>query len=113
MLPFIVIFVSLHTEEHATQNQGQNQENNQKLTLSDGGKMHRESHGQAAADQNGGIGRANPETGLQARRRERSRVCLPVNEIGQKQSTEKHNFGEQEAPHPDGRSIALLLGFSK
>ena len=72
--------------------------------------MHRHSHGETAADQHGGISRADQEVGLVAGGSECRRISLAVDKIGQKQAAEKHDFGEQKHPHADSRSVFLLLG---
>ncbi len=110
MHTLIVIFIGLHAEEGAAQQQSQNQEQHDQILFPDRRrKVHRQRHRQTAADQHGRIGRADQEIGLVAGRGERRRIGLPVHEIRQEQAAEEHDFGDQKHPHPDRRSVLLLL----
>src|SRR5665213_905892 len=108
-----VVFVSLYAKKNATQQQSKDQAQHEQPALSKSGKMDAHRHRQTAADQNGCVGRANPEVRLVAGGRERYRVRVAVSKVSQKHAPEKHDFGEQKRPHSDGRGVFLLLRILK
>jgi hypothetical protein len=60
------------------------------------GQRHRET----AADQHGRVDAAHGNVELVARRDEGGGVQAAINDVSREHPTEKHDFGDQEQPHP-------------
>jgi hypothetical protein len=67
-----------------------------------------ENHGQAAADEDGGVGGAESAL-MEAGGGEISEVPAAVDQVGAEQAAEEHDFGGEEDPHAEAGGIALLL----
>ena len=66
-------------------------------------------HEEAGGDEHDRVDAAEPDAELVAAGYERRIVPVAVEQIGEEQSTEEHDFGEQEKPHAEARGLALLL----
>ena len=72
--------------------------------------VHRQRHGQAAGEQDGGVDGAEADVELVAGVGERRRVQRAVDDVGGEQAAEEHDLGDQEHPHAERRRLVLLLG---
>ena len=105
----LVIFEALDHQEGRTENHGENQHQLQDLLLAQMSRAHRQRHGQAADDQNRGVGRAERRVHEIAGGGERLRVHAAVHRIGAEHPAEEHDFRQQEHPHSKGGRVELLV----
>src|SRR5580704_9380144 len=69
----------------------------------------RENYGQTAADENGGIGRAEGHADGRTGGGEVGEIPTAIDQVSAEESAEEHEFGCQENPHAEAGGIALLL----
>lgn len=66
----------------------------------------RHSHGQAAGEQDGGVGGAGDEFGVLGGDAEHLRIETAIDSIGNEQRGEEQYFAHQENPHADADALA-------
>ena len=87
------------SQEGQTQNQGERQIDHLLLALAQLGGAYCHHHGQAAADEYGGVDRAQSDVERVAGGGEVGEVPETVDEIGAEHAAEEHDFGRQKQPH--------------
>ena len=83
------------------------EEHHQRLALSGLRAANRHGHGEAAGQQDHGVGGAQANVERAAARLKRGRIERAINRIGREQPAEEHDFGDQE--HPDSERVGLVL----
>jgi len=73
------------------------------------GGMDGHDHGQAAANENGGVGGAKFHFEQMAADFKGLRMKRAVDDVGAEKSAKKHDFGDEESPHAEGVGVALLF----
>ncbi len=73
------------------------------------GRPDAQRHEEAGGDQDRRIGCAQRNAQLVRRRDEGVVVPVAVEQVGEEQAAEEHDFGQQEEPHAEGSGLALLL----
>ena len=107
------VFEELDAQKHRPQQHCEQQEPNELTAIPLLRGMDRQSHSQAAGEQDRGIGPAKNHIQPAACVGECGRVCRPVYGISGKQSSKEHDLCGQEYPHPEGRCFLLLFGIIK
>ena len=95
-----MIFDALDAKEYSSEYQGQDQENCNELLLAHLRSPNGHRHGQAAADQDDRVDRAQRQIDGAARLAENVGIRRPVERVGHEHAAEEQNFGDQEYPHP-------------
>src|SRR5271157_3198704 len=98
LLELFVVLDSLDAKEDESKNDGKNQVAQQHGTLGVLGRVDRQNHGQAAADQDSRVGSTQAESQGLAGGAKFGEVLEAVDQIGAEQSTEEHDFGGEENP---------------
>src|SRR5439155_19084456 len=70
--------------------------------------MYRQRHGQAAANQNGGIEGAQEDIEMLAPRYKPRRIGGAIHRIPHEQPTKEHDLGQEKGPHPEAGGLMLL-----
>ena len=68
-----------------------------------------ERHRQTAADEHGGVERAEHDVELAAGFGPRHRIPDAVQHVGEEEPAEEQHFGDEEQPHPQRGRLVLLL----
>src|SRR5919109_33033 len=103
------IFEIFDDQKDQTQQQCNGQEEDQPLPVAQLRIVDRHRHRQAAENQHDRVGASERYIEKMATVRKASRIGCPIDRISQEQSAEKHDFGEEEEPHPDRSGLFLLL----
>src|SRR5580692_10362001 len=109
-LELFVPFEGLDAEERHAQEQGPNQPENDAAALAELRGPHRHHHGEAAAQKHNGVGRADVDIEAATGDREDIGILGAVYAVRQKHAAEEHDFGDEEDPHAERRSVPLLRG---
>src|SRR5689334_2846269 len=100
-----VIFSELYAEENQPDHDGQGQEESKPASFANLGTMYSHGHRKAAADKHGSVDCAQYKLHVGAAVIESNRMAHAVDGKGCKQPSEEHDFGDEEDPHTDGRSL--------
>ena len=104
----LCVFDAFDAEEGDAEEHRQDQHRNQERSTRGLGCPDGEHHGQAAADQNGGVSAAEPGIDRLAGGCEITEVPTAIDQVGAEQAPEEHDFGGEEDPHAEAGGIALL-----
>ncbi len=106
---FLVVLVGLHAQERAAQDQCGDQEIDQRAAVAGLRRADGKRHGETAAEQDGGVGRAEAHIENVAAALERGEVEPAIDGVGGKQAAEEHDFSDQEKPDAEEVGFLLLL----
>src|SRR5689334_25064566 len=109
LVELVFVLDALNAKECKAEEHRQDQHYDQQAATGGLRGPDREDDGQAAADQNGGVGRAERGVDRLAGGSEVAEVHAAVDQVRTKQSAEEHDFGGKEDPHAEVRGVALLL----
>src|SRR5271168_333801 len=109
LLPLLVVLVVLDAKEHQPEYRREDEEDNKQTPLPDLSSPDTQRHKKAGADQHSRIRRAQRNTELVRCNDKGIVVPVAIQQVREEQSTEEHDFGQQEEPHPEGASFPLLL----
>ncbi len=88
---------------------GQDQERHEGIPFSHLGGAHRQRHGQAAANQHGGVDGADGDVQHVASRLETGQVEVAIDGVAREEPAEEHHLGGEENPHAEAGGLVLLL----
>src|SRR5208282_3972041 len=108
LLEFLGVLVGLDTQKDETQKDGGNQPEHQRHALAELGGANSENHGQAGADEHGGVDRAEFNIQLLAGGAKVRKILVAVDQIGTEHTAEEHDFLGEEYPHAQTGGIFLL-----
>ena len=111
--PVLVILDSFDAKEPEAEHDGDQQQNDHQLRLGHLGGANPQRHGQRAANQDRGVGCAEPDVHLLAALDEGLIVGGAIHQVRTEQPAEEHDFGQQEHPHAEGGGFLLLLHVSE
>src|SRR6266702_2597256 len=109
LLPLLVILNVLDAKEDQAQQGGDDKEEDEKTLLPDLGCPDSHRHKEARSNQHSSIERPERDAELVGSCNEGLVVPVAVEQVGEEQATEEHDFGQQEEPHAEGSGFALLL----
>ena len=104
-----VIFKSLDRQKCEAQKNGRQHQRRNDFFPVFLRRLNRQRHGQAARQQNRRIERAVKNIGVPAAGGKGAEIKMAINDVGQKQSAKKQNFGREKSPHAEMRRFGLLL----
>jgi hypothetical protein len=106
---FIFVFLAFNPEKSEAEEHSQDEAADHQLTIGNLRSPDREDDGQAAADQDSGIGGAESGVDGLAGSAEISEIPETIDQVRAEQPPEKHNFGGEEDPHAKIGGVTLLL----
>src|ERR1039457_7344801 len=99
-----LVFDALDAEESDSEEHCEDEHRDQERSTGGLGSPDGEHHGQAAADQNGGVGATEPGIDGLAGGSKISEIPAAVNQIRAEQAAEEHDFGGEADQHAEARS---------
>src|SRR5271165_6294786 len=109
LIELVFVFDPFDAEEGASEDHGEREHGEQKAAARSLCGPDGEHDGQAAADEDGGVGAAESSVNGRAGGGEVSEVPSAVDQVGAEQAAEKHDLGREEDPHAEVGGVALLL----
>ena len=109
LVEILLVFQRLDAEESHGEQDGEQKITHQLLVFPLLGRIHRQSHPQAAGEQDGRVDRAIEDICMPAGHGKRMRICMAINDVAHEQAAKKQNLRRQKGPYPQPRRFLLLL----
>ena len=109
VLELLLVFEVLDDQEHEPERHREQDPDDCRALLAGLRGANGERHRQAAADEHGGVERAEDDVELAAGFGPRHGIPDAIERVGEEQPAEEQHFGDEEQPHPQRRRFVLLL----